>query len=293
MAQPDRVSGNEEKMIIKEKKDEFLSYLEDTSNLKGNADTLYVPETSGDVQEVFALCRGKNIPLTCSAGRTGTTGGCVPQGGAILSLEELNRIIDIDVHTCTARVQAGVSLEELSNELEKCGVGLRAQPTESLAYVGGAVSNSASGVRGFKYGGIRNYVKGLEVVLPDSRLLNIKRGEIFAKKRMFDFEKDGIRLKFPVPYYDMPDAKNQAGYYVKDDMDIIDLFIGSEGTLGVITEVELALQRAAEHIFDCVVFFKKEKDSLRFIDTVKEMKRQGKVDPVSLEFFDERSLDFV
>ncbi len=280
-------------MIIKTDKDEFTAYLEDTSNLPGDAAILYIPETVSDIQEALAACRAGKMPLTCSAGRTGTTGGCVPRQGAILSLEKFDRIIDIDPKKFTARVQAGVRLEDLTAELTGEGLALRAQPTESLAFLGGAVSTAASGMRGFKYGGIRNYVNFLKIVLADGTLLQLKRGDIIAEGRLFDFERSGRRFSFSLPAYTMPAVKHQAGYFVQDDMDLIDLFIGSEGTLGVIVEIGLSLQKLPPHIFDCVVFFDSQEKALDFVDMVKDLKDQGLADPVSLEFFDDHSLRFL
>jgi len=280
-------------MIIKKNKDEFTAYLEDTSNIPGDAQILFIPQDKDEVREALAQCSKSSVPVTCSAGRTGTTGGCVPQKGALLSLEKLNRISFIDKNRFLARVQSGVTLDELTQALKKQGLCLKAQPTESLAFVGGAVSTSASGMRGFKYGGIRRYVTGLEIVLIDGTVLSLKRGEIKAKQRNFDFEKQGRRFKFYLPSYTMPQVKHQAGYFVKDNMDLIDLFIGSEGTLGVITEIELSLQKLPAHIFDCVVFFDDEAKSLDFVDRIKKLKRKGEVDPVSLEYFDFPSLQFM
>ncbi|MCK4810071.1 MAG: FAD-binding oxidoreductase [Candidatus Omnitrophica bacterium] len=280
-------------MVVKDKREEFLSYLEDTSNLRGNADILYIPGTQEEVPEILRICAKNNIPVTCSGARTGTTGGCVPLEGALICLEKLNRIIDIDTRNKVAIVQAGLTLEELERETKKYRLSLRAQPTESLAYIGGAVSTSASGMRGFKYGGIRRYVRRLKVVLADGTVLNIKRGEIISRKRQFSFNLGKKRFDFNLPSYNMPLVKHQAGYFVKDNMDLIDLFIGSEGTLGVITELEICLQSLAEQIFDCIAFFEKEEYAFDFVRAVKKAKNKNVLMPVSLEFFDKNSLEFL
>jgi D-lactate dehydrogenase (cytochrome) len=280
-------------MIIKKNKDEFLSYLEDTSNLKGKADILYIPETQEEIPEILEICQKKNIPLTCSGARTGTTGGCVPNQGAILSLEKLNKIKDIDKKRRLAIVEAGLSLEDFEKEINKFGLTLRAQPTESLACLGGAVSTSASGVRGFRYGGIRKYVKRIKVALSDGNILNINRGQIISSHRYFEFELGKRKFRFNLPSYNMPKVKHQAGYFIKDNMDLIDLFIGSEGTLGVIIEIEIWLQNLPLEIFDCIVFFKEESDALGFVRKVKDAKFQESLKPTSLEFFDKNSLNFL
>lgn len=279
-------------MIIKKEREEFLSYLEDTSLLKGEADTLFIPEGKEEVAEILRDCFTKGIPITCSGARTGTTGGCVPLEGAILSLERLNRLKDINTEAMIVSVEAGLSFQDLETECNKSGLSFRASPTETLAFIGGSVSTSASGVRGFGYGSIRNYIERIEVILADGRHLNIRRGEIFSQKREFSFSLDGMGFNLSLPTYNLPRVKTQAGYFVKDNMDLIDLFIGSEGTLGVIVEIDLALQPLSKNVFDAVVFFERELDCLNFVEDLKGLKRDGFL-PTSLEFFDSNSIEFL
>jgi len=280
-------------MIIKKEKPDFINYLEDTSNVLGNASILYLPEDKEEVRDAIEECKKRHIPFTLSGGRTGTTAGCVPNEGAILSLERLDKIINIDQQNKTARVASGVSLEALANAANKHNLTLRASPTESLAFIGGAISTSASGVRGFSYGGIRNYIQEIEVLLLSGKIINIKRGQIHSFKRKFDFEKKGIRFNFNIPSYNLPSVKSQAGYFVHDKMDLIDLFIGSEGTLGIILSCLLQLQDMPFSIFDGLIFFKKEEDIFHFISMIKDLKKKRKLNPAALEFFDKNSLDML
>ena len=280
-------------MVIKDKEEYFLSYLEDTSNVRGSASILYIPESILELQAIIRDCFIKKIPLTCSAARTGTTAGCVPFEGAILSLEKINKIINIDPEHGVATVEAGLSLADLEKALNKLGLTLKAKPTEPLALVGGIVSTGASGTRSFRYGSIRNYIKRLEVFLSDGTLLNITRGKFFAKQRKFSFSLSKKNYLFPLPAYTMPYVKNQAGYFIKDNMDLIDLFIGSEGTLGVIAKVEISVQFLAEETFDGVVFFNKESDGFNFIERIRKILNPDNLYPTSLEFFDANSLNFI
>lgn len=280
-------------MIIKKEKDELKTYLEDTSNIQGNASILYLPESEEEVISCVKACVDKGIPFTVAAGHTGTTGASIAQSGAIISLERLNRIIDIDKDKKIAIVEAGVTLEDIEKEVNKLNLTLRASPTESLAFIGGALATNASGVRGFGYGSVRNYVKSIDVVLPTAEVLRIKRGDTLANKREFNFKYEGKDFKFSLPSYNMPEVKSQAGYFVKDNMDLIDLFIGSEGTLGVITRCELILQSIPFGIFDGLVFFDDESQAYAFINKVKQLKKGGEFNPVSLEFFDANSLDML
>ena len=280
-------------MIIKNKKNDILTYLEDTSNIKGDASSLYIPRNLQELKEIIREASAKKIPLTLQGARTGTTGGCVPLGGAVISTESLNRIIDINHKTKEVRLESGITLENLENELNKSGLSFKAQPTESLAFIGGAVSTCASGTRGFRYGSIRNYIKELSVIISDGSLIRVKRGEIFAKKRKFSFFLNNKHFAFSLPTYNMPSVKTQAGYFIKDNMDFIDLFIGSEGTLGAISELTLSVQDSSHEIFDMVVFFKKETDALLFVEKIQKMKQNRKLNPSSLEFLDTNSLNLL
>jgi len=280
-------------MIIKDKNQDLLNYLEDTSNVKGKASLLYLPQDNQDVSQSIQECCKRKIPFTLSSGRTGTTGGCVPLEGAVISLENLNKIIDIDKEKHIIRLQAGVTLENLEKEVNKFNLTLRASPTENLAFVGGAIATSASGVRGFGYGSIRKYIRGLEVILTTGETINIKRGEIISKGRYFDFAHEERSFKFTIPSYQLPEIKSQAGYFIGNNMDLIDLFIGSEGTLGVIVACEISLQRRPFNAFDGVIFFSKEINAFSFMNKIKGLKREGELQPASLEFFDKNSLELL
>jgi len=280
-------------MIIKNSKDQIKSYLEDTSNINGSADILYVPDDIDDIKQILKVCRDGNISLTCSAAHTGTTGGCVPLEGAILSLERLNKIVSIEKNEKTVVLEPGVSLKDLEAELNRFELTFRPQPTESLATIGGAVSTCASGTRGFRYGSIRKYVLAMDVILSDGSLLKIKRGESFANKREFNCVVSGKSLNFLIPTYKIPNTKSQAGFFVEDDMDLIDLFIGSEGTLGIIAGIKIKVQEMSRGSFDGVVFFLNQDTALMFVNKIKEFKREGIFNPTSLEFIDSNSLDFL
>ncbi len=281
-------------MIIKNNKDEFASYLEDTSNISGYARKLYIPEHIGELIDLVGQCNARGTGLTISGGRTGTTGGCVPLEGVLVSLEKFNRIISLDTERQRVRAEAGIVLEALEEALREKGFTLRAQPTESLACLGGAIATSASGVRGYRYGGVREYVRYLKVILADGTVGEVTRGHVKAQdgKIAVPFGKGDCR-EIDLPSYRMPAGKHQAGYFVKDDVDLIDLFIGSEGTLGVIVEAELDIQKQAACVFDCIVFFEREADAFSFVAAVKEKKAKGQLDPTSLEFLDRRSLEFL
>jgi len=280
-------------MIIKTKKEEFESYLEDTSNLYGNASSLHIVKSRGELVELIRDFNKHKTCFTISAGRTGTTGGCVPLGGVIISIEQLKNIIEIDKNNKTIHLETGLTFKEIEESAAKNNLTLCACPTESLAFIGGAISTCASGVRGFGYGSIRNYISEIEVVSPTGDIMIIKRGAIFSKKRLFDFEYKGKNFKFQLPSYTAPKIKSQAGYFVHSNMDLIDLFIGSEGTLGVVVAGKINLQDKPDNIFDGLIFFKKETEGLGFIAKIKNLKEKKLLNPTSLEFFDENSLNML
>ncbi|MFH1318467.1 MAG: FAD-binding oxidoreductase, partial [Candidatus Omnitrophota bacterium] len=280
-------------MIVKYGKKEIQSYLEDTSNLEGVAFALYLPQTQQELVSVIKNCVKKREEFTVSGGRTGATGGCIPQSGVVIALDSLNKIISIDQKNRVISLQSGATQKILEEEANKYNLTFNARSTEELASIGGVISTAASGVRGFKYGSIRDYVVSIEVILPTGTILNIKRGQIFAKGKMFDFEYEGNKYKFELPSYNSLSIKSQAGYFVKENMDLIDLFIGTEGTLGVIASCTIKLDKLILDIFDGVIFFQKEDKALDFVEEVKRLKSKKELDPTILEFFDSNSLDML
>ena len=254
----------------------IAGYLEDSSNLAGGkADGVYLPENEIEVRESLAECVTKKNPLTVSAGQTGTTGGCIPFGGWILTTQKLNKIVNIDKAGKFAVVQPGVTLEELEKAAAKEGLLYPPDPTEKSATLGGNVSTNASGGRCYRFGSTRNWIRRLKIALSDGSTLDLRRGQT-----------EPARLIVP-PHYQMPLTKNAAGYYSKPRMELIDLFIGSEGTLGIVTEVEVALVPALKETFDLVAFFPSEEEA---VDFVAESKRREDRAVNFYEFFDGNTL---
>jgi D-lactate dehydrogenase (cytochrome) len=140
-------------------------------------------------------------------------------------------------------------------------------------------------------------VHGLRLCLTSGDVLSVRRGDCVADGRTFVLRRDGRDTMFEIPRYRMPSTKNAAGYYAEDGMDLVDLIVGSEGTLGVITEVELLLTPAPEGVLSALAFFSSDEDAIAFVrhtrgDTQAGGRPEG-VDPIALEFFDSRSLDFL
>lgn len=272
-------------MIVKTNPKEFQNYLEDASHYKGNADKLFLPESEKEISEILAEHHAKKIPITVSGARTGLTGSAIPEGGSILATERLNQIKLIEEEK--AIVHPGVSLERFYAEVKAKKLLYPPDPGEPRAFLGGTVATNASGPRSFKYGSTRNWVKRLRIVLPTGEILNVARGDLLEEHYR----------KIKIPSYSFSISKNAAGYFAKPKMDLIDLFIGSEGTLGVVSEIETVLL-PLPRVFAMIFFFPDEKVSWNFVHEARLMSRISiSVDPPtgiearSFEYFDERALE--
>jgi D-lactate dehydrogenase (cytochrome) len=288
-------------MIVKTQNDEIQNFLSDASNYKGFCEAVYFPENTNDVSQILKEANDKGIMVTIAGNGTGLTGARVPQGGIVISTDMLKKIIDIDTENMYAVSEPGVLLSDLLSALKEKDLLYPPDPTENNCYLGGTVATNASGEKTFKYGPTRNYILELEIVLADGEILNLKRGENLADKLELKLKTEsGKEIDIKLPSYKMPAAKNSAGYFVKPGMDAIDLFIGSEGTLGVLTKIKIKLLPNPEKIISCVVFFESEENALDFIQKGREVSYTSRaynniqaIDALSLEYFDEKTLDFM
>ena len=277
-------------MLIKSNPDEIQSFLSDASFIRdGHADRVVLPESIEEVAEILAAANRDRVPVTVSGAGTGTVGGRVAFGGIVLATDKLNHIKSI-VHEESgghAVVEAGVILSDLQRAVDQEGLLYPPDPTERGCFVGGTVATNASGARTFKYGPTRNYINRLQVVLASGEVLDLRRGDVRADAggRI----RIGKSIELDLPRYRMPATrKNATGYFVAPEMDAVDLFIGSEGTLGVICEVEVRLLPKPEGLLSGVVFFADESDVLGLVRDA----RAG-ADARALEFFDRESLNFL
>ncbi|HEX3250814.1 MAG TPA: FAD-binding oxidoreductase, partial [Pyrinomonadaceae bacterium] len=238
---------------------------------------------------ILANANRERVPVTVSGAGTGTVGGRVPFGGIVMATDKLNRIKQI-VHEESggfAVVEAGVILADLQRAVDQEGLLYPPDPTERGCFVGGNVATNASGARTFKYGPTRNYIRRLKVVLASGEVLELRRGDVRADAHGRIRLSESIEVQ--LPSYQMPvTRKNATGYFVTPEMDAVDLFIGSEGTLGVICEAELVLLPKPEGLLSGVVFFADEADVLALVREVR-----AHVDARAVEFFDRESLRFL
>ena len=287
-------------MIIKTLPDEIQSYLTDSANVKGFCDAVYFPESEQDVKKILAEAYLKKTPVTISGNGTGLTGARVPQGGIVISTEKLNKVIEINESEMFAVVEPGCILADLLKLFGEKSLLYPPDPTEKNCFIGGTVATNASGDKTFKYGPTRNYVLALNVVLSNGESIEITRNDLKAEGYNLRLNTlEGTEFNLKVPDYEMPAVKNASGYYSDKNVDPIDLFIGSEGTLGVITKIKLKLLPYPQNILSAVIFFAAEQDALNFISSAREKSRRTRVsaddniDALALEYFDAGSLRFL
>src|SRR5262245_35109058 len=274
-------------MQTKSNPDEIESFLTDASFIRdGHADRVVLPETIDDVSEILARANRDRVPVTVSGAGTGTVGGRVAFGGIVIATDKLHHIKSI-TRGGFAVVEAGVIFADLQRAVDQQGLLYPPDPTERGCFVGGNVATNASGARTFKYGPTRNYVRRLKVVLASGEVIDLRRGEVRAdaKGRI----RIGKSIELTLPDYRMPATrKNASGYFIAPEMDAIDLFIGSEGTLGVICEIEVKLLPKPEGLLSGVVFFADEADVLALVADARKRAAAR-----AIEFFDNESLNFL
>jgi FAD/FMN-containing dehydrogenase len=241
--------------------------LEDASGFQGEADRLIAPASEAELLDVIAA----GVPITPVGARTGLTGGCVPQSGWAVSLEKFRRL---EIFPGRAIVGPGVSLSEVQAAAARTGQFYAPDPTETTASIGGTIATNASGSRSFRYGSTRRHVLRLRVALMTGRVLDIHRGD---------------KIDFDVPALPLPNTtKNTAGYALAPDMDWIDLFVGSEGTLGFVTEAELQLLPAPADVLAGIVFLISDSAALEVVDAWRRIPGLRMI-----EYFDSNSLEFL
>ncbi|MEY8437063.1 FAD-binding oxidoreductase [Atopobiaceae bacterium 24-176] len=300
--------------LVKPVDETHEGFLRDESRTQGSADTVSQPTDEAEVREVFREL-GDTVPVTVQGARTGLAAGCVPFGGHVMSLQRMNSVLGLsgtEEQGFRLRVQPGVVLQDLRAAVAKRSFDttgwddgslaaldrLRAaapvffpcDPTETSATVGGMVACNASGARSYRYGAMRRHVTGLRAVLGSGETLALSRGEVRAQgHRLLLTTEQGTSIEVPVPAYAMPEVKNASGYFACANMDAVDLFVGSDGTLGVITEVELGLLRAPAVVWGVNCFFDDEDRAVDFVEAV----RRAVSGLGAVEYFDPAALDIL
>lgn len=288
-------------------------YLVDESKLTGTAEYLICPFDESELREAVRINHSKGNKMTVSAMRTGVCGGCVPPGGYVISLERMKGIVGIgkDEHGFFVRTLPCTTIAELNRRLMErrfedlvdITPGAREQliaesmpwfypvdPTETEGSIGGNIACNSSGPRTYKYGPAGDWVRGLHVVLPNGQDMRISRGDIRAHGRRITFPAGRELYSFDVPSYDFNrKVKNSAGPRICEDMDLLDLFIGSEGSFGIIAEADVYLT-PWHPLVSVVLFMPSDDDAL---SAVKEIRSDDALDPEFLEFMDCGSINLL
>ena len=238
--------------------EDLIAYSYDaTPGLKQKPGCVVFPESSEQISKVLELAQRERVPVVTRGSGTGLSGGSIPTPGCIvLCTVRLNRILEVDSKNLVMLVEPGVTTLQVAEAAEQAGLFYPPDPgSMKVSTIGGNVAENSGGLRGLKYGVTRDYVMALEVVLPDGRILET-----------------GNKC-----------VKDVAGYSIKD------LFVGSEGTLGVITRILLKLLPKPAAKKTLLASFSSMADAAATVSSIIEQK----MIPCTLEFLDRTTIQCV
>ncbi|MDZ4805708.1 MAG: FAD-binding oxidoreductase [Candidatus Eisenbacteria bacterium] len=255
------------------------AYSEDASGLIGVPDAVARPASASEVADLIAWCADRRVPVTPQGLRSSTVGSPLAMGGVALSLEKLDRLIDIDPVRRLATAGPGINLGLFKKAVTEAGLFFPPDPTsENECTLGGAVMTNASGARSYRYGAIRPWVEAIDLILGDGRPTTITRSHT---------------------------TKNTVGYFGFQNP--VDLIVGSEGTLGVATRLVVRLLPEPPGHLAGMAFFRELPDAVVFVQEAdrKALRgghraeiegmggKSGVPQPRCLELFDEGSLAMI
>ncbi|MBH9966931.1 glycolate oxidase subunit GlcD [[Bacillus] enclensis] len=228
-----------------------------TPNFQSMPDAVIAPRTTQEVSEIVKLCNEHRVPIVPRGSGTNLCAGtCPTEGGLVLLFTHMNRILEVDEENLTVTVQPGVVTLDLINEVEARGLFYPPDPSSmKISTIGGNINENSGGLRGLKYGVTRDYVLALEAVLPNG-----------------DIVRTGGKL-----------AKDVAGY------DLTRLFVGSEGTLCVITEATLKLVPMPETKQTMLALYQDIEAAAKSVSNI----ISNRIIPATLEFLDQPTLEVV
>lgn len=225
-----------------------------TAAVSHPAGCVVLPQRKEQVAGVVQFANEHRTPIVTRGSGTGLSGGSIPvPGGIILCLSKLDRVIELDESNLTVRVEAGVTTQKVADMAARAGLLYPPDPgSMKISTIGGNIAENSGGLRGLKYGVTRDYVMGLEVVLADGRLVRLGSKAV----------------------------KDVAGYSMKD------VFIGSEGTLGIITEALLKLVPKPAAKRTLLATFSRMEDAAETVSAI----IAAKIIPCTLEFLDNTTI---
>jgi D-lactate dehydrogenase (cytochrome) len=249
------------------------------------------PGTLAELRQVMRWHADHGHRITVSGARTGVAGGAVPDASThLVSVARLRGIVELNLQADPpfVRALAGTTLRELQTQLaaKAPGVTLPLDPTEAGASLGGMVATNAAGSRAYRFGATRDWVIGLAVELASGRTLELHRGADRAEGDAVTLvDGDGPRVAH-LPAIPKPHTKNSIGYGFSPDGDVLDLFVGSEGTLGVVSEVTLRLARATESRLTFLQCFATPAQAFSLVEA---LRADTELRTTAIEFLDARS----
>ena len=249
------IVGTDKVLLTKE---DLLTYSYDgTQMLRQMPEAVVIAHTTEQVSEIMKYCYAERIPVVPRGSGTGLSGGSIPVPGAIvLLLNQMNKILDLDSENLTIEVETGVITSDIHTAVEKVGLFYPPDPgSMKISTIGGNVAENSGGLRGLKYGVTKNYVLGLEVVLPNGDILHT-----------------GNKC-----------AKDVAGFNIKD------VFVGSEGTLGIVTKVLLKLIPFPPAKKTILAYFKTVDGAAKTVSAI----IAAHIIPTTLEFLDKVTIKCV
>lgn len=240
--------------------EERYAYAQDASNqrnITGLPDVVVFVESSDQVQAVVRLARKYKIPIICRGAGTNVVGACrAEHGGIVLNFSKMNKILDISLENMTATVQPGVVLGELQKAVDKIGLFYPPDPSNlAVSTIGGSIAQASGGAKTFKYGTTRDYVIDLKVVMADGEILRTGSNTI----------------------------KNATGYNLNS------LFVGSEGTLGIVVEATLKLIPKPEAKRVMMSYFDTVQSAVDAVNSIIEQR----IFPTTLDFMDKNAIQTV